>query len=78
MALCWRRHRETLVAASTPVETWASDVPISMPEPVKDASTAIPMEGFVFTTSGLSHGVTDADIEEMKHPAYGPERLGDV
>lgn len=59
-------------------ETWASDEPISLPEPLTQHRYVVPMDGFVFTEHGIYHGVYETDLEEMKHPTYGPERAGDV
>lgn len=56
-------------------ETWASDAPISLPDPPV-APGVVPMEGFVFTVDGICHDLTEVDIEHMTTPTYGPERAG--
>lgn len=58
-------------------ETWACDTSISMPEAPKVAP-AIQMAGFAFTVDGIVHGVTEVDLENMRHPTFGPERIGHV
>ncbi len=52
-------------------ETWASDVPVSMPEPLP-VTGQVPMYGFVFTENGLFHDLSEADHEVISHPTYGP------
>lgn len=54
-------------------QPWASDVPISMPQPLPEPGL-VPMFGFTFTTSGLFHDLTGADHERMSTPNYAPVR----
>lgn len=53
-------------------QPWGSDVPVSMPEPLKDQEGMIPMFGFTFTVNGLFHDLTEADHERLSIPTYAP------
>jgi hypothetical protein len=53
-------------------EVWGSDVPISMPEPPR-RPIMVNFGGFGMTTGGIAHNITEADIEEMFTPFFGPE-----
>lgn len=52
-------------------QAWASDVPVSMPEPLPYTSR-VPMYGFTFTEKGLFHDLSEADHEAISRPTYGP------
>ena len=54
-------------------KSWSSDVRISMPKAVPDPDeTQVPMFGFVFTSRGLFHHLTQADLEEIHTPTFAP------
>jgi hypothetical protein len=53
-------------------DTWASDVPVSLPEPVDGVGAHIPMFGFVFTEAGLFHDLNQADHERLSTPTFAP------
>lgn len=54
-------------------QPWASDVPVSMPEPLADASALrIPMAGFCFTEYGLRHDLTYEQWEQVRRPHFAP------
>lgn len=52
-------------------ESWASDVPVSMPEPLPYTGH-VPMYGFVFTENGMFHNLSESDHERLSRPTYGP------
>jgi hypothetical protein len=54
------------------VEVWGSDVPISMPEP-PTRPIMVDFGGFGMTTGGITHKITDSDIEELFTPFFAPE-----
>lgn len=51
---------------------WASDVPVSLPEPPEETELSVRMYGFVFTENGFFHDITEADHEALRRPTYGP------
>lgn len=51
---------------------WASDTPVSLPEPTEYTPMTVPMYGFVFTENGLFHDLTEADHEALRTPTFGP------
>lgn len=53
-------------------QSWGSDVPVSMPEPLGDQEGLVPMFGFNFTINGLFHDLTDADHEALSTPTFAP------
>jgi hypothetical protein len=53
-------------------QPWASDVPVSMPEPLPYTGH-VEMQGFVFTDKGLFHNLSEADHEAISRPTYGPD-----
>jgi len=54
-------------------ETWASDVRASMPVPPSSEQPLIfDMAGFGFTTGGISHDLTDDDVETLSVPTFAP------
>lgn len=55
-----------------PEQSWGSDVPVSMPEPLKGQEGLVPMFGFTFTVNGLFHDLTEADHEELSMTKYAP------
>lgn len=53
---------------------WASDVPISMPEPPSTKTPVlVDMGGYGFTVLGLTHNLTTADVEELSTPFFSPD-----
>jgi hypothetical protein len=54
------------------IQSWGSDVPVSMPEPLGDQVGLVPMFGFTFTINGLFHDLSDADHERLSTPTYAP------
>jgi len=60
---------------------WASDVPVSMPEPLEKADEfepRIPMSGFVFTINGLFHDIDPAMHDELSLPTFQPQPVTEV
>ena len=55
---------------STP---WSSDVPPSMPA-ATTVARLVPMGGFCFTENGLSHDLSEAEVEALATPSYAPAR----
>lgn len=54
-------------------QPWASDTPVSMPEPLEDASaTRVSMAGFCFTENGLRHDLTQEQWEQIRRPHFAP------
>lgn len=53
-------------------DVWGSDVPVSMPIP-PDREVQVAFGGFAFTTGGMNHDITEADIEETFFPPFSPE-----
>ncbi len=53
---------------------WASDVKVSMPKPV-DAKQPVLVDlgGFGFTAGGLTHNLTDSDVDYLSTPFFAPE-----
>lgn len=51
---------------------WASDVPVSLPQPLDIDGAHVPMHGFVFTENGLFHDLSEADHEVLRQPTYAP------
>lgn len=51
---------------------WGSDVPVSMPEPTNDV-VLVDMGALGFTTKGLVHNLSPADLETIMNPTFGPE-----
>jgi hypothetical protein len=55
-------------------EQWATDTPISMPvPPPRDAPVMTDFDGFGFSMNGITHNLTEPDLEEMTTPFYAPE-----
>lgn len=64
----------------TPVadETWASDVPISMPVPPK-ASIVRPLDGWGVTWyGGVVHDIDENDLEREFTPTFAPVRPSEL
>ena len=58
-------------------EHWATDVPISFPEPPsEDAPVLVDFDGFGFTSGGIVHNLSGADLEEMVTPTFAPQGFG--
>lgn len=53
-------------------EAWASDAPVSLPEPVDLDRVHIRMYGFVFTEQGLFHDLSETDHEVLRVPTFAP------
>ena len=58
-----------------PGETWASDTPISRPEPI-EMEPLVDFGGFAFTMGGIALNVTSAEIEDIFTPPFMPEGFG--
>jgi hypothetical protein len=54
-------------------DVWASDTPVSLPEPVEISGPSVAMYGFVFTEKGLMHDINQAEHERLRVPTYAPE-----
>lgn len=53
---------------------WASDVPVSMPQPYRpDMPVLVDMGGFGFTEGGIAHNLSAADAEAMALPFFAPD-----
>lgn len=60
-------------------QAWASDAPISLPEPAESTPLSVPMFGFVFTENGLFHDLSEADHEVLRTPTFAPpDTTGEV
>lgn len=60
-----------------PGDTWAADVTVSKPEPLGDLPAIADFDGgFVFTTGGMAHGLTETEVEEVFTPTYAPSQGG--
>lgn len=58
---------------------WASDVAISMPEPLDSKTQGlVPMFGFVFTANGLFHDIDQTDHDEISTPSFSPVSPADT
>lgn len=53
-------------------DVWGSDAPVSKPAP-PNREVAVSFGGFAFTTGGVVHEVTEAEIEEAFFPVFAPE-----
>jgi hypothetical protein len=52
---------------------WASDVKVSMPQPLSDDNPGlVPMDGFTFTASGLAHDISRAEWARISVPTLAP------
>lgn len=57
--------------------SWMSDTVPSLPNP-PDRPPQIGLgTGFVFTTGGLAHNVTQADVQELIASLFSPEKPAD-
>ena len=55
-------------------EYWATDSPISFPEPPPDGFPVLESFGaFGFAMSGMVHDITPADLEDLTTPMFAPE-----
>lgn len=55
-------------------DSWGSDTEASMPEPPpKDMPSLVDLGGFSFTAGGISHNLTESEVEEIAVPTYAPE-----
>lgn len=55
-------------------ELWATDTAVSRPEPMDpDAPVVVNFGGIGFTTGGMAHNLTQADVEDIFTPYYAPE-----
>lgn len=53
---------------------WASDTPVSQPEPMENSlPMLVDFGGVGMTSGGLAHSLTQADIEDVFTPFYAPE-----
>jgi hypothetical protein len=60
---------------------WSSDVPVSLPEPLEQATKyepRVPMGGFVFTVDGLFHDIDPVLHEELSLPTFTPQPASEV
>lgn len=56
---------------------WASDAPVSQPEPIDpERPVLVDLGGIGFTSGGLAHGLSNTDLEEIFTPRYAPEGYG--
>lgn len=55
------------------VQSWGSDGPISMPEPLdRDQLVYVDMGGLCMTLHGIAHRFTQADWEAYVYPRFAP------
>lgn len=55
-------------------EKWASDTPVSAPQPPPtDVPVLVDFGGFGFSMNGMVHNLTSEDLEDMLTPLYAPE-----
>lgn len=59
-----------------PTDRWGADAPVSKPEGLVRTALASLGEGWAFTSGGIAHDLTDADVEELFRPSYAPEEVG--
>lgn len=58
-------------------DVWATDVPISMPEPLDSSVEArVDMGTFCFTDLGIAHNFRLADLEVYTTPVFAPTTFG--
>jgi hypothetical protein len=58
-----------------PGNSWGTDTEISLPEPPRPHMPAVvDLGGFAFTAGGISHNVTQAELEELATPTFAPAR----
>jgi len=60
---------------------WASDVPVSLPVPVKKPEYSEPrvdMGGFIFTADGLFHDLDQSMHDELSLPTFAPVPANEV
>lgn len=54
-------------------KNWGTDTIISMPTPLRSGQTPlIDMGMFTFTTTGIAHNLSAADLEAYLNPTYLP------
>lgn len=53
-------------------DIWGTDTKPSMPEPIGDRPAVVDFGGFVFTTGGMAHGISQDEVEEMAMPSFAP------
>lgn len=59
---------------SRQTSAWATDTPISHPEPPsKEQPILVGFGGIGFTSGGFAHDLTEAQLEEIFTPMYAPE-----
>jgi hypothetical protein len=57
---------------------WGSDTPASMPVPPDPKQPPlVDFGGFCFTAGGLSHNLSQADLDELAHPHFAPPDVPD-
>jgi hypothetical protein len=60
---------------------WGSDVPVSLPAPVKKPEPferRVSMGGFVFTEDGLFHDLDQSMHDELSLPTFAPAPANEV
>lgn len=50
---------------------WSSDVRVSLPM-VAEQPAGVDMSGFVFTTGGIAHGITEEGYARLSTPDFRP------
>jgi hypothetical protein len=53
---------------------WGADTPISMPEANPNNETIVNMGAHGFGLFGLTHNITEAQLEDYKIPTFQPPR----
>jgi hypothetical protein len=54
-------------------DLWGTDTPVSMPEPLPANTTIhVDMGGFGFTSGGIAHNFSEADLETLTSPTFLP------
>ncbi len=57
--------------------SWGSDVPVSMPAPLRPGQVAhVDMDGFTFTAQGIALNISDTELEAMVTPTFAPTHYG--
>lgn len=60
-------------------QQWGTDTIISMPAPLRQGQEPlVDMGGFTFTTTGLAHNLTRADLEAYLSPTFRPVKTPEV
>jgi hypothetical protein len=66
-----------MASGSRGIVAWGSDVPISMPAPLRTGQVAyVAMGGFCFTAQGIAHNLRETDLEVYTTPMFAPTHQG--